>query len=67
LSISYQIVVEKHSGQLYCQSELGQGTEFVIQIPLRQTNQKMDSQVEEFRDSKVNNVRMNKEQMFGCS
>jgi signal transduction histidine kinase len=36
LSISYQIVVEKHKGQLQCLSELGQGTEFVIQIPLRQ-------------------------------
>jgi signal transduction histidine kinase len=36
LSISYQIVVEKHGGQLYCLSELGKGTEFVIQIPLWQ-------------------------------
>lgn len=37
LSISYQIVVEKHGGQLYFHSELGQGTEFIIQIPLRQS------------------------------
>jgi PAS domain S-box-containing protein len=36
LSISYQIVVEKHGGQLHYYSELGQGTEFVIQIPLTQ-------------------------------
>jgi PAS domain S-box-containing protein len=36
LSISYQIVVEKHGGQLQCESILGQGTEFVIQIPLWQ-------------------------------
>jgi len=36
LSISYQIVVEKHGGQLHCHSQLGQGTEFVIQIPLLQ-------------------------------
>src|SRR5919199_1462680 len=36
LSISYQIVVEKHGGQLRCYSLLGQGTEFVIQIPLSQ-------------------------------
>jgi len=28
--------VEKHGGQLYCLSELGKGTEFVIQIPLWQ-------------------------------
>jgi GAF domain-containing protein len=36
LSISYQIVVEKHGGKFYCCSELGKGTEFVIQIPLSQ-------------------------------
>jgi signal transduction histidine kinase len=36
LSISYQIVVKKHGGQLCCFSELGQGTEFLIQIPLSQ-------------------------------
>jgi PAS domain S-box-containing protein len=34
LSISYQIVVEKHNGKLLCHSELGQGTEFVIEIPV---------------------------------
>ncbi|RMF67011.1 MAG: sensor histidine kinase, partial [Cyanobacteria bacterium J069] len=36
LSISHQIVTEKHQGQLICQSEPGQGTTFVIQIPLQQ-------------------------------
>ncbi len=36
LSISYQIVAEKHRGSLYCLSEPGKGAEFVIQIPLRQ-------------------------------
>ncbi|HAA26348.1 MAG TPA: histidine kinase [Cyanobacteria bacterium UBA8553] len=34
LSISYQIVVEKHSGELQCYSAPGQGTEFVIRIPV---------------------------------
>ncbi len=34
LSISYQIIVEKHGGTLKCLSEIGQGTEFVIEIPL---------------------------------
>lgn len=38
LSISYQIV-EKHGGQLRCISELGQGAEFVIEIPIHQTTQ----------------------------
>ncbi|HLO47325.1 MAG TPA: ATP-binding protein [Kamptonema sp.] len=36
LSISYQIVVDKHKGLLRCESELGRGTEFLIEIPLRQ-------------------------------
>ena len=36
LSISYQIVVDKHGGTLDCQSQPGQGTEFVITIPLFQ-------------------------------
>jgi signal transduction histidine kinase len=36
LSISYQIVKERHGGSLQCCSELGQGAEFVIKIPLRQ-------------------------------
>ena len=34
LSISYQIIVEKHSGTLECFSELGQGTEFRIRLPI---------------------------------
>ena len=36
LAISYQIVVEKHKGQLLVNSEMGKGSEFVIEIPLRQ-------------------------------
>ncbi len=35
LSISYQIVVEKHSGNLSCVSEPGEGTKFIVEIPLR--------------------------------
>ncbi|NEQ51593.1 MAG: HAMP domain-containing histidine kinase [Leptolyngbya sp. SIO3F4] len=36
LSISYKIVTEKHQGTLQCQSQLGQGTEFIVQIPICQ-------------------------------
>ncbi|MGQ4648962.1 response regulator [Lyngbya aestuarii] len=36
LSISHQIVVEKHGGQLSCFSVPGQGTEFIVEIPLNQ-------------------------------
>ena len=35
LSISYQIVAEKHDGKLYCHSSETQGTEFVIEIPIK--------------------------------
>ncbi|WRH67936.1 MAG: ATP-binding protein [Planktothrix sp. GU0601_MAG3] len=37
LSISYQIIVEKHHGLLQCLSHWGIGTEFRIEIPLRQS------------------------------
>ncbi len=36
LPISRQIVVEKHGGKLTCISLPGQGTEFVIEIPIQQ-------------------------------
>ncbi len=38
LSISYQIVVEHHRGILTCTSVPGQGTEFLIEIPIQQNN-----------------------------
>jgi two-component system NtrC family sensor kinase len=34
LAISYQIVVEKHLGRLECFSTQGQGTEFLIYLPI---------------------------------
>ncbi|WP_432809661.1 trifunctional serine/threonine-protein kinase/ATP-binding protein/sensor histidine kinase [Pantanalinema sp. GBBB05] len=40
LSISYQIVVEKHGGHLECLSQLGQGAEFIIEIPVRPLDQR---------------------------
>jgi signal transduction histidine kinase len=35
LSISYQIITEKHGGKFDCFSTVGKGTEFVLQIPVR--------------------------------
>ncbi|MBP0000383.1 MAG: GAF domain-containing protein [Cyanobacteria bacterium SID2] len=35
LSISYQIVTEKHGGSIVCRSEIGLGTEFIIELPVR--------------------------------
>ncbi|WP_414514679.1 sensor histidine kinase [Nostoc sp. PCC 9305] len=37
LSISYEIIVEKHQGKIKCISVPGKGTEFVIEIPIKQT------------------------------
>ncbi|WP_413773950.1 ATP-binding protein [Nostoc sp. MG11] len=36
MAISYQIITEKHGGKLECFSTIGQGTEFIIQVPIRQ-------------------------------
>ncbi|MDZ8190045.1 MAG: PAS domain S-box protein [Nostoc sp. ChiSLP02] len=38
LSISYQIITERHSGSLQCISSPNQGAEFMIQIPIAQSN-----------------------------
>lgn len=38
LSISYQIVVEHHGGQLTCISEPGKGAEFLVAIPIQPQN-----------------------------
>ncbi|NEQ63986.1 MAG: hypothetical protein F6J86_34525 [Symploca sp. SIO1B1] len=38
LAISYQIIVEKHGGAIWCESELGVGTEFWIKIPVKRNS-----------------------------
>ncbi|MBE9004607.1 PAS domain S-box protein [Fortiea sp. LEGE XX443] len=35
MSISYQIITEKHGGKLECYSKPGEGTEFIITIPIQ--------------------------------
>jgi signal transduction histidine kinase len=35
LSVSYSII-EKHNGKIYFNSEIGNGTEFVIELPIEQ-------------------------------
>ena len=35
LLICYQIVVEKHHGKIQCFSQVGQGTEFAIELPIK--------------------------------
>jgi len=36
LSISHQIIVQKHRGNITCTSSVGQGAEFAIKIPIEQ-------------------------------
>ncbi|MGB3402550.1 MAG: PAS domain S-box protein [Microcoleaceae cyanobacterium] len=38
LSISYQIITDKHHGKIDCYPVPGKGTEFMIEIPVRQTD-----------------------------
>ncbi len=37
LSISYEVVTEKHGGKIWCESTVGAGTTFRIEIPIVQT------------------------------
>lgn len=41
LPISYQIITDKHKGSLQCISSPGQGTTFVIEIPIQQPNERV--------------------------
>ena len=43
LAISYQIVVEKHGGNLLCHSQLTQGTTFEIRIPIQEASEEQVS------------------------
>jgi two-component system, NtrC family, sensor kinase len=36
MSISYQIIVKKHKGEINCFSELNKGTTFQVCLPIRQ-------------------------------
>lgn len=36
LAICYEIVVKKHKGSINCISVLGEGTEFIVEIPIKQ-------------------------------
>ncbi|BBD63032.1 integral membrane sensor signal transduction histidine kinase (plasmid) [Nostoc sp. HK-01] len=36
MAISYQIITEKHKGKLQCFSTIGEGTKFIIQLPIQQ-------------------------------
>ncbi|MBP0003498.1 MAG: PAS domain S-box protein [Cyanobacteria bacterium SBC] len=38
LSVSYQIIVDRHGGSLDCHSVVGEGTTFIVEIPVRQSH-----------------------------
>jgi signal transduction histidine kinase len=38
LSISFQVITEIHHGRLTCNSAIGEGTDFAIEIPIEQAN-----------------------------
>ncbi|MBD2463366.1 PAS domain S-box protein [Oscillatoria sp. FACHB-1407] len=40
MSISHQIVVERHGGQIRCNSAPGEGAEFIIDLPIQPSNAK---------------------------
>ncbi|NJN21098.1 MAG: HAMP domain-containing histidine kinase [Leptolyngbya sp. RL_3_1] len=44
-SISDRIITEKHRGKLCCDSAPGQGTTFVIELPIRQQVLDGDGQI----------------------
>ncbi|WP_121968877.1 ATP-binding protein [Leptolyngbya sp. BC1307] len=50
LAICYEIIIQKHRGYLTCQSQLGEGTTFVIEIPAQQTQPAMS---DKFASSKL--------------
>ncbi|MEB3340635.1 GAF domain-containing protein, partial [Okeania sp.] len=43
LAISYEIIVKKHDGKLLCNSEVNQGTEFIIEIPIHRNDDKVET------------------------
>ena len=53
LSISYQVVVEKHYGRLEVVSAPGEGTELIIDIPIKQPN---NQEPPLFKDETLNQI-----------
>jgi len=58
LSISYQIVVKKHGGHIQCISAPGQGTEFVIEIPILQRNHATEFTIDSLKATCVKDSRI---------
>jgi signal transduction histidine kinase len=37
LAIAYSVVVHRHHGRIFFETKLGQGTTFIVQLPLQET------------------------------
>lgn len=44
LSISYQIITQKHQGKMWCDSTKGEGTKFIVEIPITQRRSGTEAQ-----------------------
>jgi PAS domain S-box-containing protein len=53
LSISHQIIVEKHRGQISCISALGQGTELIVEIPVKLERLLVDDSPEKLYNNRL--------------
>lgn len=46
LAIAHSVIAENHAGTLEVQSEIGKGASFVIRLPLNQTSDEIDTQLD---------------------
>ncbi len=46
LSVSYDIIVSKHKGELLADSTVGQGTTFTIKLPIGRQNETDEDKIE---------------------
>ena len=55
LSVSYDIIVNKHSGKLLVESTVGEGTKFIIKLPIGEI-EPQDAEEIENKESCLNGV-----------
>ena len=56
MAISHQIIIEKHGGILKCSSKKGEGTEFIIQIPIKVSNVNKSQKVVHLESNHLNSM-----------
>ncbi len=53
LAISREIIFSKHHGEMHCQSQVGQGTEFTITLPIKQPRPAADESATSSQSAKT--------------